>query len=322
MGIRVIKTAAAAVIAIYLAQGLELTNAFSAGLLAILGIEVTKKKGLKSAVTRILASVLGMLVAMAAFTLFGYQVWVISIFLLIVYPILVWAKLQDGIVTSSVIMLHLFAYKTVTLALLGNEILLLVIGFGVATVINLLYMPKAYRELELEKCRVEKAFSGIFEEIAAHLVDPDRVWDGQELLEVLEGLSRGEELARHSAENSIFQEEEHWVRYFDMRKQQADSIQRMLDLVSRVYQTVPHGEAVSRLFGRLSEDVKSEHYEGTVERELLVLEEEFKRMPLPETRLEFEVRSAILQLCYELESFLSVAKELKKQKKPAAAGET
>jgi hypothetical protein len=37
-------------------------------------------------------------------------------------------------------------------------------------------------------------------------------------------------------------------------------------------------------------------------------------MELPRTREEFEMRSAILQLCLELKSYLVIAKTLKKRK--------
>ncbi|MNJ52394.1 hypothetical protein D3C77_477260 [compost metagenome] len=38
-------------------------------------------------------------------------------------------------------------------------------------------------------------------------------------------------------------------------------------------------------------------------------EQEFKKMELPATREEFEVRSAVLQLCRELAMYLSIAKK-------------
>jgi uncharacterized membrane protein YgaE (UPF0421/DUF939 family) len=57
MGFRVIKTALAAVTAIYISQWIGLASPISAGLLAILGVEVTKRKGISSALKRIAASV-------------------------------------------------------------------------------------------------------------------------------------------------------------------------------------------------------------------------------------------------------------------------
>ena len=61
MGFRVLKTALAVVIAMYLAHIFEIISPAAAGLLAILGIEVTKKKGIQSALHRIGASMLALL---------------------------------------------------------------------------------------------------------------------------------------------------------------------------------------------------------------------------------------------------------------------
>lgn len=68
---------------------------------------------------------------------------------------------------------------------------------------------------------------------------------------------------------------------------------------------------VAELFDQLSNDVLAEEYTGRTEKLLDALEQEFERMELPETREEFEVRSAILQLCRELALYLKIAKRHK-----------
>lgn len=83
----------------------------------------------------------------------------------------------------------------------------------------------------------------------------------------------------------------------------------MMHLVSQVYQKMPHAEMVSELFDQLSRDVLTESYTGRTEKLLADVQEEFKRMELPDTREEFEMRSAILQLCRELEMYLKIAKK-------------
>ena len=314
MLVRVAKSAVAAVIAIYVAELLQLTSPFSAGLMAVLGIDMTKRRGMRSVFVRFLASALGLFVASAAFLFLGFHIWVIGIYLLVTYPVLYKFKLQDGIVTSCVVILHLFADKQVTFSLIGNEIMLLAVGLGTAAAINMVYMPNSYHLLEKVKMELEIAFSAIFKEIAAHLVDPARVWDGAELLKAADTLEKGEALAQRSVENALFQADMAWQRYFSMRRQHFQSVQRMLDLVSQVYQSLPHGQAVSRLFDELSRDVQAPHYTGKVEGNLAELENEFKRMELPGTRQEFEARSALLQLCLELRTFLGVSKAMKAKK--------
>jgi uncharacterized membrane protein YgaE (UPF0421/DUF939 family) len=229
-----------------------------------------------------------------------------------VYPLQARFKLSDGIVLSSVLVFHMVDKQAVTWGNLANEVALLLIGMGMASVVNLLYRPRTDSGLEVAKRRVNELFSAIFLHMADHLRDPATIWDGSELLEAPEAIKEGLELSRRAAENKLFQSADQWSPYFEMRRQHFDSIQRMIDLLAQVYQTLPHGAAVAGLFDSLSEGVKSDYYAGEVEVSLLQLEKEFKAMPLPATRAEFEMRSALLQLCLELKTYLAMSRKGKK----------
>ena len=314
MGIRVIKTAVAVLASIYLAQWFGVRSPLSAGLLAILGVDVTKKKGLRTSVQRIAASLVSVTLSAILFGLLGFEIWVISLCILILYPLLVRLNLKDGVVTSSVVMFHIFMAKPITIELILNEVALLLVGLGTATLINIVYMPREDKQLLDLRKRLEACVSSILLQISYHLKDAAYVWNGSELLEAQVLLEQGLEAARRSRENSLFQEEWHWTSYFMMRQEQMDSIDRMLQLVAQVYQTLPHGELLADVFERLSEDVKVEYYTGRTEKSLDSLVGSYKQMSLPLTHEEFEVRSALMQLRMELNAFLGVAKREKKQK--------
>ncbi|MFD2673006.1 aromatic acid exporter family protein [Marinicrinis sediminis] len=317
MGIRILKTAIAAVVAVYIANAFSLQFAMSAALLAILGVDVTKRRSLWNVFQRFTASVLGLLVGCLIFAWIGFYTWVIGIFILIAYPVLSKVRLKDGIVTSSVVVLHVYDYGAVDTSILLNELGLLVIGLGSATVFNLAYMPKSDQQLLRNRALLEDQFSLIFVHIANHLGKKEYVWDGEELILAAQYLQEGEDWSKRAFENALFRENPDWQIYFHMRRQQLDSIERMMDIVSQVYESLPHGELAAQVFLELSEDVKHEYYTGRAERELTELEQQFKGMELPATRAEFEVRSAILQLCVELRHYLSYAKREKKKRREA-----
>ncbi|WP_245855626.1 aromatic acid exporter family protein [Paenibacillus rigui] len=314
MGIRVIKTAAAVFAAITLSQLLGLQSPLSTGLLAILGIDVTKKRGLQTSFQRLVASIGGLLLAVLLFWLFGFHIWVISLYILILYPLLNRFQLKEGVVTGSVVMFHVYLAERLTTDVILNEIALLVVGLGTASVINIIYMPSEDKRLVGMKEQLEQLFSRIFVEISKHLKDNGYIWSGTELLEAENLLEEALALVRRSNENMLFREETAWAAYFYMRKQQLESIERMMQLVAQVYQTLHHGELLSGVFIELSEDVKGEYYTGRAEQEIAALENRFRRMKLPESREEFEIRSALLQLMMELKAFVAVAKREKKQK--------
>ncbi|MDD9267777.1 aromatic acid exporter family protein [Paenibacillus sp. GCM10023248] len=318
MGFRVLKTALAVLIAMYLAHLMGIKTPAAAGLLAILGIEVTKKKGIQSALHRLAASVLALLMGSLLFMLFGFRVWVVGLFLLIVFPLLHRLRIAEGAVTGAVVMLHLFAYEDAGWASVGNELLLLLVGLGTATAINIAYMPKADKALVAHKIRIEELFSMIFVSLAKHLRDNTVIWDGHELLEVSEEIDKGAQLAKRAMDNTLFMTgDPYWRVYFFMRGEQLESIHRMMLLVAQVYQTLPQGEMLAAILEDISHTVKEDYYTGKAEKELQELDARYKKLPLPGNREEFEVRSAILQLNRELMHYLSIAKKQKKHRSEA-----
>lgn len=318
MGYRVIKTAAATLAAIYTAYLLGVDNPLAAGLLAILGVETTIWRGIKVVAARFAASVLGLLLASLLFGLIGFHVWVLALYILLAFPVLGRTGLKDGIVTGAVIVFHLFAGGEVTLQAISTELQLLAIGLGWATVVNMVYMPKEHKLLAALRVRAEDGFSEIFRRLAEHLRQPETVWDGDELLQAESAIEQGIEVAKRSRENRLIPQDEPWQLYFQMRRQQFESVQLMMESVAFVSRHVPQAEMLAVLFDRLRVDVKSEYYEGETERMLTELEMGFRGMKLPETREEFEIRSSLFHLSRELRRFLGIAGAMKKRKSTSA----
>lgn len=318
LGVRVIKTAVASVIAAFTAVQLGLDLPYSAALLAVLGVDVTKKRSLTNAAHRVIASVVGLFIGSLLFQLLGFELWVFGLFILVAYPLLARAHLKDGIVTSSVVVLHVFSLREVGLDRVLNEVGLLFVGLGTATLINLLYMPSAEKSLLQARTDTESSFSEIFVRIARVLQQPEELWDGKEMLRAGDAVSVGEELAQKASENALFRGDEGgWGVYFTMRRRQLESIEHMIHLVSQVYESLPQSELTAEVFLQLSEDVKQEYYAGQAQHSLKQLEASFREMALPATRDEFEIRSAVLQLCLEMERYLAVAEKNKKRRAEA-----
>ncbi|MFC9709722.1 aromatic acid exporter family protein [Paenibacillus sp. NPDC056933] len=309
MGFRVIKTAIAALMAVLIADWCGLPGPTSAGLLAILGVDVTRKRSIRTISARFFASVVGLLFASVLFHFLGFHYWVLAVYILIAFPVIVRAGFKEGIVTGSVVVFRVFGGGEMDVHVVLVQIGLLLVGLGSAMVVNLAYMPAADPQMLRIRKRIDELFSVIFKEFAATLRNPNEVWAGKELIEADKAVLGGIEAAKRSLENQVIHPNEGWSVYFYMRKTQLDSIQHMMHLVSQIYQKMPHAEMVSELFDQLSQDVLTESYTGRTEKLLADVQEEFRRMDLPDTREEFEIRSAILQLCRELALYLKIAKK-------------
>lgn len=314
MGFRVIKTAVATLLAIFTADALGIDAPLSAGLLAILGVDVTRKRSLKTVSSRFFASLLGLMMAFVLFYFLGFHFWVLAAYILIAFPIISRAHFKEGIVTSSVVVFRVFGGEALSLHILLTQIELLIIGLGYATLVNFAYMPKDENKLKELRSKAESLFAVIFQQIAKSLRDPYHVWDGKELIEAGKLVEEGKLTAHRVLENQMIKPDEGWSIYFYMRKQQLERVEYMLELLSRVYQRMPQGEVTAMLFDQLSQDVLNEVYTGQTEDMLHELEQYFRQMELPSSREEFELRSTLLQLCRELDMYLQIAK---KHKKPA-----
>lgn len=311
MGFRIIKTAVATLLAILVTDALNIPGATSAGLLAILGVDVTRKRSLRSVSSRFFASLLGLLLASILFSLLGFHYWVLALYILIAFPAISRANFKEGIVTSSVVVFRVFNENALSPDIFLTQIELLVIGLGSAMIVNMAYMPKGEGRLMEIRHEVDGLFSVIFQHISLTLRDPEHVWDGKELIEANKAVERGIEESNRAMENQMLQPDMAWNVYFYMRKEQLDNIQAMVHMISQVYERLTHGELTAQLFDQLSKDVVTEEYTGKTERLLEELVDKFKEMELPRTREEFELRSAILQLCRELEYFLKISKKSK-----------
>ena len=78
-----IKISAAAILAIICAQALKLDFAVSAGIVAILSVQPTKKETLRTALSRLLAFAVALVISIALFNLLGFTIPVFFIYLVI-----------------------------------------------------------------------------------------------------------------------------------------------------------------------------------------------------------------------------------------------
>lgn len=310
IGYRTIKTAIGASIAIMVAQMIGLDNYVSAGILTILCIQVTKKKSLRVSWARFLACLLGMLIASLLFELLSYHPLIIGLVLLLFIPLTVMLKATDGIVTSSVIILHIYSAGAVTAELLLNELCLVIVGIGIALLANL-YMPSLDSKLQEYQHQIEENFKRIFDEIVQYLRTSESNWDGSELTETYELIEEAKNLAFRDVENRFTRQENLYYSYFCMREKQFEIIERVLPSVTSISLTLEQGEMVADFIEELSEHIHPGNTAIIYIEKLLRMRLQFQNMELPKTREEFEARAALLHFTKEMEQYLIIKSNFK-----------
>ena len=310
IGYRTIKTAVGTAISILIAQQLGLDNFASAGILTILCIQVTKRRSLRTAWDRFLACVLAMPFSAVFFEGISYHPMVIGIMLFFFIPTIVMLKAPDGIVTSSVIILHIYMAGKITIAIFLNELGVITIGIGVALLVNL-YMPSVDKKLKDYVSEIEENFKTIFGEMVRYLRLGDSNWDGKEITVSAHLLEEAINLALQDVENHFLRDENIYFHYFNMREKQFDIIERILPIVTSITHTVKQGHMVADFLEELSENIHARNTAHIYLEKLREMKKIFEEMELPKSREEFEVRAALLQLVNEMNDYLIIKSSFK-----------
>jgi len=194
IGIRTIKTATGVSISVILAQALQLTYYTAAGLLTLLSIQRTRKQSLRTVSHRFFACLVGLAVASICFSLSNFRAWIFPVIFLVTIPLCVMLKIQEGVPSSSVVIMHAYTHGHVDLAFLWNELGIVVVGLGTGLLVNL-YMPSIDKQIENYKRQIERLISVILGHYAKHLRVGDLEWDGKELIELEDMLKQAQKLA-------------------------------------------------------------------------------------------------------------------------------
>src|SRR5699024_11068673 len=298
-------------ISISIAQLFSISNVVSAGILTILCIQPSRKKSVESAWHRFLACILAIIFSVVFFELFSYSPIVLGILLAVFIPTTVLLKIEKGIMTSTVITLNLYAFGTIKLDFLYEQLLLIIIGIGTGLLVNL-YMPSLDKQLKEKQKQLEDKFQVILYEIALYIREKNMDWDGKEITEVEEILNETEELVERDRENHLLRDEHSFRNYFIMRKKQFDLLQQMLPLVTRLPQRDDVSERIAAFFEKLSEAVHPGNTAVLFLDELRDIRTEFKKEDLPATQEEFETRASLFQLLYDIEEYLMLKSKFKK----------
>lgn len=235
----------------------------------------------------------------------AYHPLVIGLPLLFFIPAPVMAKASDGIVTSSVIILHIYSAGEVSKELLLNELGIIIVGIGVALIANL-YMPSLESKLKEYRQEIEENFKIIFDEIVSYLRTHESGWDGREITETMELIDEAKALAFRDVENHFRRDENLYYHYFKMREKQFEIIERVLPSVTSIALPVEQGEMIADFIEELSEHIHPGNTAIQFLEKLYRMRVSFENMELPKTREEFEARAALPHFVKEMEQYLII----------------
>ncbi|MDH6365189.1 uncharacterized membrane protein YgaE (UPF0421/DUF939 family) [Enterococcus sp. PF1-24] len=309
IGLRTIKTAVSATLAILLANFLQLSNPTSAGIIAVLSLTNTKRSSIETGVNRLVALALATLISSLCFTILGYRTIAFGIYLLLFITLTVKFKLSDGIVVCSVLVTHYLTQQSMDYRLIFNEFALMIIGVGFALLMNL-HMPNIEKDLQDRQAKIELSFREIFSAMAVainHSAQSQTLC--QEITELKKFIRETEALATQFQENHWFNPNLYYVSYFSMRRTQAEILLEMSSHLQKIAVAPEQVQGMQSLL-ELAASTFAEENDG---QELLAaifqVYEMYRQMSLPQTRDEFENRAELFQFLQLFTSLIEIKAE-------------
>ena len=300
------KMAISATIALIIGNILGLQYATVGAVIAILSIQDTRKKALIISYKRIVACSIGILLSVILYSLLGNRPLIFGLFLIILIPLTSRLKVQEGMVPSVVLSTHFLVANNITIALIFNEILLMIIGIGVAAIANI-FMPSLEDKFKDDKEWIEEHYRIIISKMSKSLITHTVDIDEQKIInEVEKRLYESKETAYKIVNNNFFKSSSYYTDYINMRINQFDTIKRMRLHFQRFNIPVEQMNVMADFTLCVAENISEMNDCKLLLRDLDILRSEFKKMELPKTREEFESRAQLLQFLNDMEEFLLI----------------
>lgn len=312
IGYRTLKTGIGAAAAMTIAVALGLKYAAAAGIITILSLQSTKKQSVNFAMQRIGACVLALFLSSVLFSFLGYNTLTFGLFLLVFIPLTTRLKLNEGIVVNSVLVTHLLTEKNITETIIINELGLMIIGVGIALLLNL-YIPSIENKIKEDQEYIENAIKDILSHMSVALKACAISIKEEELFTNLEErLKLGRKRAYSNLNNALFSDNSYYAKYMDMRLQQLSCLKNMRRHFERFSISYTQNMMIADFTARLSESIHQYNTAEGLLKNLQQLRDSFKEMELPKTREEFENRAMLYQFLNDLEQFLLIKNEFKR----------
>lgn len=311
IGTRTLKTALGATIAMIIAEALGLRYWVSAGIITILSVQSTKRQSVAIAKKRFGSTLLALCISSIVFLIIGFNPIAFGIYVIIFIPATVRLKVTDGIVVSSVLVTHLLVEKQINFFWIGNEIFLMVVGVGVALLLNL-YMPSIEEKLIKDKEQIEECIRQILFEMSSGLRNHSVSINEERQYRDLESmLSKANERAYRNCNNYLFSDVKYYVHYIEMRSAQFQIMKYMRSHFKRLYMTFEQTNLVANFTENVAYAIGERVPLDKLFEDLDNLRNELKNQTLPQTREEFENRAMLYQFLNDMEHFLEIKRDFK-----------
>ena len=301
-----IKITLAAVLAILCAQALKLDFAVSAGIVAILSVQPTKKETLRTALARLLAFAVALVISITLLNFLGFTVPVFFLYLLLFILVCQWRKWISAMAMDSVLISHFLSFGKTGLPEIKNEVLLFLLGVGFGILVNLLLHKKTDYIEEL-KNKTDEQIKLALHRMALRIQNPDLAdYDGSCFSSLNKSLFTAKKQAEENYNNQFSKKDTFDTLYLEMREKQTKILYEMYKAARNLKAIPPTARLLSDFLEKVSNEYHKDNDVKALLEELALIHDKMKAHPLPQTRSEFEDRANLFILMERLKEFLQI----------------
>ena len=301
-----IKITLAAVLAILCAQALQLDFAVSAGIVAILSVQPTKKETLRTALARLLAFAVALVISITLLNFLGFTVPVFFLYLLLFILVCQWRKWISAMAMDSVLISHFLSFGKTGLPEIKNEVLLFLLGVGFGILVNLLLHKKTGYIEELKK-QTDNQIKLVLHRMALRIQNPALAdYDGSCFVSLNESIFTAKKQAEENYNNQFSKKDTFDTLYLEMREKQTKILYEMYKAARNLKAIPPTAGLLSDFLEKVSNEYHKDNDVKALLDELALNHNKMKSLPLPQERSEFEDRANLFILMERLKEFLQI----------------
>ncbi len=303
------KISGAAILAILTAQLCNLEFAVSAGIVAILSVQPTKKETLRTAAARFFAFAVALVISVLLFNLISFSVPVFFLYLVLFIAVCQYFGWISAMAMDSVLISHFLSFGKTGPAELMNELLLFVIGVGFGILVNS-FLHKKTSYIEELKAQTDDKIKLVLHRMSLRVLDPSFAdYDGSCFASLNESLFIAKKQAQENYNNQFSKKDTFDTRYLAMREAQTKVLYEMF-VCLRDIRSVPHTAVhVSAFIEKVSQEYHKDNDVQSLLSELSDIRGKMKLLELPKSRAEFEDRAKLFILLERLQGFLSIKRD-------------
>ncbi|MFR1854505.1 MAG: aromatic acid exporter family protein [Beduini sp.] len=304
--LKILKMSLGFVLATIISNYFNLNYAVSAGIVALLSIQETKKETLQIGVQRFLSFTLALILAIVVFKILGFNPYAFGVLLFFFIAFSMKFNLESGIAMNSVIATHYLIEQSMSLEWIKNEFSIFSIGVMIGILLNL-YMPSYETDIKAEQIEIENTFKKILYQMSTCILNNHKTGILYEKITDLENkINDIKQLAYHNMNNRLLDDTKYQLSYLEMRYFQCLLLQHIYDQMMKMDFIPLESQEIADFFNQLA-NCFHEHNEASLQiKQLHELKQHYKQSSLPTSRIEFENRSHLMQIIDLLEQFLNL----------------